>query len=248
MSSQAHVESEKRIKAVKKKLGQIEKLKEKDPEELDAEATAKMASEKELKAELQALERGEAVARVEVPQAPVEKWLEPPPKVPLVGEEKEKRVKGLQKKLDQIQGLKEKEPSTLDADAKGKIANEGALRKELRELDGPSVEEAKEEQDAVQSDLEAEKHEIEKKIRALNKKLESVAKLKKLDSLTAEEQAKVDQEATLAKEKTALEHRVGEINKVERARVVERMGWEDEVKVLKIEEKEADRRKARNKV
>lgn len=65
-------EQVKRIRTLKKKLGQIENLKEKDPSTLDQQARVKIASESEIRAEIEALESPEpeqtaAVAAIDSP-------------------------------------------------------------------------------------------------------------------------------------------------------------------------------------
>lgn len=79
----------KRIKALVKKIGQVEALKKKDMTDLDADGKAKLASEKALREELSALEAGK-----EYEQEDVETVM-----LPTDGAEKEKLIKGIKKKI-----------------------------------------------------------------------------------------------------------------------------------------------------
>jgi len=136
---------EKRIRNLNKKLGQIQKLKEKDADSLDADARSKLESESALLAEVKALERqlknggapepapaaakaAPAAAAPQEPAAPAE-----PPAEPV---DKEKRVKQIRKKLAQIEKLKEKGGSELDSEALSKVNAEAELMAELAALEG----------------------------------------------------------------------------------------------------------------
>lgn len=141
-------ELEKRLRALRKKLSQIERLKEKDL--LDAAEREKVASEPALLQEIAALE-----AEIENPGATftpaprVTEAVPPPPeqdqdeamdspeapKEQLSPAEAEKRIKALKKKLQQIERLKEK-GDDLDADAREKVASEAAFLEELAQLEG----------------------------------------------------------------------------------------------------------------
>merc|ERR1712110_509192 len=103
-------EVEKRTKALKKKLQQIAKLKEKD--QLDADAVQKIAGEYRLHQELEALEQGKDEVTFVKPSEPTSEELK---------FELEKKLKPLKKKLEQIKALKEK-GGDLDADARAKVA------------------------------------------------------------------------------------------------------------------------------
>lgn len=143
-------EKEKRIKAIKKKISQIEKLKEKDLASLDAEAQAKVASEGELLAELARLEgkvpaleatvsavNGSSSVDSKDPHADERaKALEPAAGDVgvLVDDETEKRFKALQKKLRDIAKLREKDTATLDKLQKEKLVAEAGLIKEIEEI------------------------------------------------------------------------------------------------------------------
>jgi len=148
----AQEEIEKRLRALNKKLKQIEGLKEKSPEELDASAGEKIASEQALRQEVRELEAQKsgkkapppakaAAAPVAVEAPPVEEEPvaveeEAAPEPELSSEEKEKRAKAIKKKLAQIEKLKEKDFAGLDAEAKAKVESEAELKKELAGLEG----------------------------------------------------------------------------------------------------------------
>jgi len=136
------VEIEKKIRAVRKKLTQIEKLKEKT--DLDPAALEKVASEPGLMQELAVLEarlagEPEPVAAAPPAAAPTEVQVAAPAPEPvtvpaLSPAEQEKRLKALRKKLKQIEQLKEK-GGELDADAREKVASEAALLAEVAALE-----------------------------------------------------------------------------------------------------------------
>ncbi|CAE8636028.1 unnamed protein product, partial [Polarella glacialis] len=152
----AHEEIEKRIKALNKKLKQIEGLKEKGTDQLDAEAQEKVASEAALRKEVKELEAQKKngkrpaaaaaaaepptpVAVEEAPAAPEEPEPvveEKAPEPELNDEEKEKRAKGIRKKLAQIEKLKEKDFASLEPEAKAKVESEAELKKDLARLEG----------------------------------------------------------------------------------------------------------------
>lgn len=152
------LEAEKRLKAIKKKLAQIAKLKERGGE-LDAEAMEKVASEAELLRETDCLERGvpfvpparpAAVAPAAVPAEPPEgdeaqeegdgrdphaaaraEELQPAPADLglLIDDGTEKRFKALQKKLRDIGKLWERDK--LDKLQEKKLEEEPGLIEEL---------------------------------------------------------------------------------------------------------------------
>lgn len=143
---------EKKLRAVRKKLAQIEKLKEKSPSTLDADAREKVASEPTLKAEEQRLVEelaagGKTVPAAAAPQAAAEPKKKAAPKAaaapPLEeepassGMDTDKRIKAIKKKLQQIVKLKEKLASgtPLDPEAKAKVASEAELQKEMAALE-----------------------------------------------------------------------------------------------------------------
>ncbi|CAK0802703.1 unnamed protein product, partial [Prorocentrum cordatum] len=70
MAGTVDVESQKRIKALRKKLSQIEKLKEKEADTLTPEEAAKIEGEAKILSEIVAIERGEAMPRAVVQEAP----------------------------------------------------------------------------------------------------------------------------------------------------------------------------------
>jgi len=119
---------EKRLKALRKKLQQIAALKEKT-EALDAEAKAKVESERYLLQEVAALERGDAVVKF-LPPTEDEK-------IEAASQEKinvEKKIKNVRKKLAQITALKEKS-APVSPDEEQKIKAEAGLKKELGALE-----------------------------------------------------------------------------------------------------------------
>lgn len=150
------MEVEKRLKAIKKKLGQIAKLKEKGGD-LDADARDKVASQAELLREADCLERGvpfvpavppKAEAAPAAEDAPAEgeaeaaeakdphaaaraEALQPPPADLglLIDDETEKRFKSLQKKLRDIGKLWERDK--LDKLQERKLEEEPKLMEEL---------------------------------------------------------------------------------------------------------------------
>jgi len=224
---------EKRLKALKKKLQQISKLKEKG-EVTDPEAAAKLASEPKLLAEVAALERGEDFDPDEVIK-----------QLPVDTDDVEKKIKALRKKLQQIDLLKTKKKDELDAEALAKIESERKILQEIAALERGDEEvvflEEAETEEARQAREEAErvkiveeKVEVEKKIRALKKKLTQIDKLKEgSKNLDGEAKEKMASEPALKKELHQLEAQVGNLNKQERNRVNDRMGWEDEAKKTK---------------
>lgn len=234
-----------KMKAINKKLKQIEGLKEKD--DLDAEQKAKVANEPKLKKQLAAVEAGqpfvdsddekepEPVANFK--KAPVAEKKAPAAsddgsddttaksqKLPSDPAEREKRTKILKKKLQQIAKLKEK-GGVLDDEAKQKIAGEDRVNQEIAALDA-----GKDEVVFVDKAPEDPKIELEKKVKAINKKLEQIAKLKEASSLDADGKAKVASEAGLKKDLGHLQFEVAQLNKVERDRVAAKLGWEEEQK------------------
>jgi len=154
---------EKRIKALKKKLAQIDKLKQKAPPLLEEEES-KLAAEGLILQEIGALERGEtweppeeepeekpqaeavAAPEPEAP-APVAKQAPAPAPAPEPApapapapepdcgpEEAGKRVKALRKKMKQIDGLKQRGGSYTKEES-DKIASEKSLLKEVAALE-----------------------------------------------------------------------------------------------------------------
>lgn len=236
-----------KMKAINKKLKQIEGLKAKD--DLDAEQKAKVANEAKLKKQLAAVEAGqpfvdsddEKEPAANFKKAPVEKKASagalPAPsddgsddataksmKLPSDPAEREKRTKVLKKKLQQIAKLKEK-GGVLDDEAKQKIAGEDRVNQEIAALDA-----GKDEVVFVDKAPEDPKMELERKVKAINKKLEQIAKLKESSSLDADGKAKVASEAALKKELGHLQFEVAQLNKVERERVAAKLGWEEDKK------------------
>lgn len=244
------------MRALNKKLKQIDGLKAKGEENLDEDALAKVRSEPKLRKQLAALENGEdpeaAVAEevVDSPTKPEEEASGPKEapeqdsdddkaerlQLPTDPAEVEKRLRGLKKKLQQIAKLKEKGGAP-DPEAAKKIDSESRLLQEVAAL-----EEGKDEVvfAAENGDShEEQKFECEKKLKNLKKKLEQIQKLKKDGNLDADARAKVAMESTLQKEANALQAQLGQFNKQERERVAQRLGWESEVKEIKTAEKES---------
>jgi|EP00927_Polykrikos_kofoidii_P014523 hypothetical protein len=203
MAGTLSVDVEKRIKALRKKLTQIDKLKSKDnftPEEKD-----KIASEPKILAEISALERGEefeperfmvvvpAVVAPEVPEDP--KPQDPPPEIREIAEppevvlpdispvEAEKRIRALKKKLAQIHKLKER-GGTFSKEENDKIDAEHDLNAEVENLEMNLLE-----------------PEAKKTAKAIHKKIDQISKLRKRGGvLTLPEKEKLSKEAGLRKE------------------------------------------------
>jgi len=223
------------MRTINKKLKQIEGLKGK--EDLDADAKAKVAGEAKLRKHLACLEAGETFVDSDKEDA-----AEPAPaanfqpakeesdhedqtvKLPADPEERKKRVKTLQKKLQQITKLKEK-GGDLDKEAKEKIAGEDRINEEIA-----AIEAGKDEVTFIEKTADDVKNDLEKKARALEKKLASIAKIKNDENLDADAKAKVANEGALKKELGHLTFQIGELNKKERERVAARLGWEAEQK------------------
>mmetsp|Transcript_55711 Transcript_55711/g.158178 ORF Transcript_55711/g.158178 Transcript_55711/m.158178 type:complete len:295 (+) Transcript_55711:66-950(+) len=209
-------DAQKRIRALRKKVAQITKLKEKS--ELSAEETQKVASEPALLAEISAIERGEEfIPEADAaPEAPAVQE-EPPeatqqeeestgdrqggdepggedqpeddkPVPSLPPAEAEKRIKTLKKKLGQIQKLKERGTELSQEEAE-KVGCEGAFVAEALELETGLLE-----------------PEAQKTARALQKKLDQISKLRSKDkaALTPAEREKVSKENALKEELDAL--------------------------------------------
>lgn len=151
----AIAEIEKKIRAANKKLKQIEGLKAKSSEQLDDAAREKIESESMLRKEVAQLEdlkrRGgkppevslqqeekkvEQEKEKETEQRPAEEEAPEEKEPELTPEQKEKHIRSLKKKLQQIEKLKEKGLEALDAEAKQKIGNEPHLLAELAVLEG----------------------------------------------------------------------------------------------------------------
>eukprot|EP00443_Scrippsiella_acuminata_P037677 CAMPEP_0115348614 /NCGR_PEP_ID=MMETSP0270-20121206/95495_1 /TAXON_ID=71861 /ORGANISM="Scrippsiella trochoidea, Strain CCMP3099" /LENGTH=637 /DNA_ID=CAMNT_0002770589 /DNA_START=14 /DNA_END=1928 /DNA_ORIENTATION=- len=147
-------DAEKRIKNIKKKLQQIDKLKQRaaEGEALDPEAQQKVESEAELKREVAALEAGEEYVPAVAPAAPAAPAEDTSAKVEdphaveraqaleaapgdlglLIDDETEKRFKSLQKKLRDIGKLREKDK--LDKLQQGKLTQEPGLIEEIQAI------------------------------------------------------------------------------------------------------------------
>eukprot|EP00927_Polykrikos_kofoidii_P084400 TRINITY_DN8881_c0_g1_i1.p1 TRINITY_DN8881_c0_g1~~TRINITY_DN8881_c0_g1_i1.p1 ORF type:complete len:340 (+),score=121.50 TRINITY_DN8881_c0_g1_i1:91-1110(+) len=241
-----------RLKALNKKLTQIQKLKEKgDPSSLDAEARAKLASEPILREERTALEKGEAF------YPPKESNVKPleGQNIHEVGEtidlptdivQVEKRMKGLRKKLQQIADLKSK-GGALDADAKAKVASEQRFMQEVAALERGDSSFAFVD-DLAEAYL-VEKVQLEKKLKQVRKKLHQIDALKEKtqDELDGDAKSKLATETDLQKEAKNLQEMLGSVNKKERERVAQRLGWEEEIQADKVQEKKQQKVKAKAK-
>jgi len=214
------------MRAINKKLQQIDKLKLKQGQ-LDPEAAAKIATEPALRKKLAALEAGEdpesdGDAGAGAGAAAGEAEGQALPSDP---EERNKKIKALQKKIREIDQLKQK-GGLLDKQAKAKRDGEQMLIQELAALEeGKSVfvvDEA-----ALHS---AHKIELEKQVKKLQKKLAQIQELKGKSDLDADMQAKLDSETITGKELHDVQTDVGEMNKKERERVAARLGWQEEQK------------------
>jgi len=226
------VDVQKRLKMLNKKLKQIAELKAKGGS-LEPEAAAKVASEGKLLREVAALKAGKVYTEELDEEMQAEEAAKVPAKVELPSDpaEREKRLKALGKKLQQIADLKKKE-GVLDDEAKAKVASERQVRQEMEALErgdsevvftGPT-------EDEIIEDAMNKKIDVEKQLKSVRKKLTQIDSLKsKAGALDAAEHAKVDSEGGLKKELGALERELGALNRAERERVATRLGYADEV-------------------
>jgi len=224
---------QKKIKALNKKLQQITALKEKGGE-LDAEAKAKIGKEPLLRKQIEALKEGKEppADESELPPKPkVHEMVESEGvKLPEDEDERQKRVKVLKKKLAQITALKAKGGS-LDAEQTEKVASERIVVREIQALEsgakevvlGPPTEHEKHEIYLEQ------KHDLERKIKAISKKLGAIGDHKEKDGVHHTEQAKIENEAALKKEKHELERQLGQLNREDQLRMAHRLG-DDQLK------------------
>lgn len=225
------VDAQKRLKALNKKLKQIQELKAKGGV-LEPEAAAKVASEPKILREMAAIKAGRPydesvdaeMEAQEAAQAALKAVL------PVDAGEREKRLKALNKKLQQIAELKKKE-GLLDDEARAKLASKPHVKQEIAALergDAEVVFTGPTEDDLIE-DAMNKRIELEKKLKAVRKKLTQIEALKEKDSkLEADAQAKVDSEPTLKKELGSLERQMGSLNRAERERVAKKLGWEEE--------------------
>jgi len=222
-------ERKRRLKALNKKIQQIEKLKMKD--DLDAEAAAKVASEPALRKEIAALERGEDYVVEEEPNPQAagepENMEQERMQLPTDPAEVEKKLKVLKKKIQQIEKLKEKDTSQLDAEALAKVNSHRRLVQEVAALERGDTEVV----------FDDEKIDAEKRLRALNKKLEQVQKIKAEGPKTDDERKKLTSIDAIKKEHHEVQMEVAEMNRKERERVAERLGWTDEAPKAKAKAK-----------
>lgn len=238
----------KKMKALNKKLKQIEDLKAKGGA-LDKDAQAKVDSEPKLRKAVAALERGEdpvesdneeAAAAAPVleaaPAEPAQTTQQTVKQLPTEPAENEKAQKAIRKKLAQIEALKKKPRDSLDADAQAKILSKDQLEEELAALERGDAELV------ICEKTEAEVHseermDLDRRLKAATKKCDAVTKLKAAQkegkTLTEDEQAKVDSAKDLNKAKLDLQRQLQELDKKERDRVAERLGWEKEKEAKK---------------
>eukprot|EP00930_Biecheleria_cincta_P057003 TRINITY_DN43011_c0_g1_i1.p1 TRINITY_DN43011_c0_g1~~TRINITY_DN43011_c0_g1_i1.p1 ORF type:complete len:292 (+),score=111.90 TRINITY_DN43011_c0_g1_i1:79-876(+) len=235
-------EVEKKIRAVNKKLKQIEGLKAKTPDQLDDAAREKIESEKSLRQELRQLEdaarQGTSPPEMsrhveeeksvekekEKEEAAVEEEAPAEKEAELSQEEKEKKIKALRKKLQQIERLKEKGVEALDAEAKQKVQNEPSLLAEIALLEGRAP--AKAPASAAQNgysqaapskdDIVTQRaqaleqppgdltllldEESEKRFKALQKKLRDIGKIREKEKIDKLQQEKLDNEPEVIKQ------------------------------------------------
>jgi len=230
---------QKKIKALNKKLQQIEALKAKGGD-LDADAKAKLGKEKLIRKQIEALKKGEdpPADESELPPKPAAHEMTESEKMVLPGDatEREKRLKALRKKMTQIVALKE-QGGTRDKDAQDKINGERLVAREIEALEsgathfeiGPPTQHEKHEAYLEQ------KHDLERKIKAITKKLSSINDHKGKAELSGHEQSKVENEASLKKEKHELERKLGDLNRQDQLRMSDRLG--DESLKAHVEEK-----------
>lgn len=246
----------KKIKGLNKKLQQIATLKAKGGD-LDPEAQAKIDREPLLKKQIAILKEGKDLPdEDEEPAAPAapEPVVEGPTAVegskavvlPSDPAEREKRLKALKKKLAQITTLKEKDGS-LDKEAQEKVDNERSILREVAALEGGEVEfilGPPTDHEKHEMFLET-KHDLERKIKAITKKLAAIDGHKEKDDLDDHAKVKVENEAGLKKEKGELERRLGALNKEEALRVAKRLDFEDDHHAHHEEKKASKKKKGR---
>merc|ERR1712203_268445 len=147
-----------------------------------------------------------------------------------------------------IAALKEK-GGPLDKEAQEKVASERAVTCEIAALErgdaelvlGPLTEHEKHEA------WLAQKHDLERKIKAISKKLQAIESHKDRDDLDHEKhaQAKVESEAVLRKDRGELERQLGILNKQEQLRTAQRLGFEEDHHAAHEEKKQAKKKKGR---
>jgi len=220
---------QKKIKALNKKLQQIEALKAKGGDDLDADAKAKLGKEKLFRKQIEALKKGEdpPADESELPPKPAVHEMTESEKMvlPKDATEREKRLKALRKKMTQIVALKEK-GGPHDKDAQDKINGQRLVAREIEALEsgathfeiGPPTQHEKHEAYLEQ------KHDLERKVKAITKKLSSINDHKGKAELNAHEQSKLENEASLKKEKHELERKLGDLNRQDQLRMSDRLG------------------------
>merc|ERR1712216_987340 len=92
----------------------------------------------------------------------------------------------------------------------------------------------------------AEKIEVEKKIKALKKKLSAIEVAKQSGVADSQQQAKLENEVQLRRELGEAEGKLGVLNKAERDRVAKKLGMEEDLKAARAEQKKAKKERAKN--
>jgi len=229
----------KRMKALNKKLQQIDKLKQKD--DLSPEEQAKILSEDKIKRNIEAVKEGKEEEDSDDQTTPQKEFL---PQDPI---EREKILRTLKKKLQQIEALKDKS-GQLDKDATEKIAAERNIKQKIAALEAGDRMVVYQEpgEDEVIEMATAEKIEVEKKIKALKKKLGAIGVAKESAVVGDEQQAKIENEAQLRRDLGEMERKLGVLNKAEKDRVAKKLGMEEDLKEVRAEQKKAKKERAKN--
>jgi len=227
-------DAQRRLKALNKKLKQIAELKAKGGV-LGPEVAAKVASEARILREIGAIKAGKPFDEAQDTEVQAEVEAREAAKapgratLPTDEAEREKRLRVLHKKLQQIADLKRKE-AELDDEAKAKVASKWRVRQEIAALESGGMEvvfTGPTEEDLIE-EVTAKKIELEKKLKAARKKLTQIEALRsKGGELEADARAKVDSEGALRKDLGALERQLGAVNRAERERVARRLGWQE---------------------
>jgi len=229
----------KKLKALNKKLQQIDKLKQKD--DLSPEEQAKVLSEDKIKRNIEAVKEGREEEDSDDQTTPSKEFLPQDPT------EREKLVRNLKKKLQQIDALKSKSDQ-LDKDAAEKIAAERNINQKIAALEAGErmVVYREPSEDELIEIATAEKIEVEKKVKALKKKLAAIESAKESGAADGEQQAKIENEAQLRRELGEMEGKLGVLNKAEKDRVAKKLGMEEDLKAVRAEQKKAKKERAKN--
>jgi hypothetical protein len=230
----------KRLKALNKKLQQIDKLKQKD--DLSPEEQRKILSEDKIKRNIEAVKGGREEEDSDDDQTTPQKEFLPQDPI-----EREKLLRTLKKKLQQIDALKEK-TGQLDNDAVEKIAAERNIKQKMAALEAGErmVVYREPDEDELIEMATAQKIEVEKKIKALKKKLAAIEAAKQSAAADSEQQAKIENETSLRRELGEMEGKLGVLNKSEKDRVAKKLGMEEDLKAVRAEQKKAKKERAKN--